>query len=327
MDKSFTHFKAGLSDEESLLWARICWHYFQEGQTQEAIAKHLGLTRMRVNKILNEARANGFVQFSINSPFGFFPQLEDDLAKKFGLDEVIVIPGPAKGGDPRRMVGAAAGAFISDRLASNQTIGITWGGTINAASLAIRKHNRTGNVVISLCGGLESSGYINPYDNAAMFARALNARCYYIPAPMYADDIQLAESLIRSSSVRRVLEQVPQIHMAMLTAIDLTPLSKALEYDVIDQEQWNSLREAGAAGSICGHYLDVNGQLVEHPLNSLAIAPPVEDIKQIQQLVLAAGGAQKADVVLAGLRCGLAHVLITDDQVARELLSRNIADQ
>ena len=320
MGKEHQQGMASLSNEESLQWARICWYYFQEGQTQEAIANQLGLTRMRVNKILNEARSNGFVQFSINSRFGYFPELEDSLAALFGLEEVIVIPSPAEGVDPRRVLGAAAGGYISDHLGVDQSIGITWGGTVNAAALAIRRHNRSGNTVISLCGGMASSGHINPYDNAAMFARALNARCYYIPAPMYADDLELATALMRSASVRRVLEQVPHIHMAMLTAIDLTPQSKALEYGVIDEKQRASLLAAGSAGSICGHYLDMEGRLVEHPLNKLAIAPSTADIKMIPRLVLAAGGAQKVDVTVAGLRSGLAHVLITDEFAARELI-------
>ena len=34
--------------EDSAVVARVCWAYFKEGQTQEAVAQRLGLTRKRV---------------------------------------------------------------------------------------------------------------------------------------------------------------------------------------------------------------------------------------------------------------------------------------
>ena len=54
--------------EDSAIVARVCWAYFKEGQTQEAIAQRLGLTRKRVIRILNDARSSGFVQITITDP-------------------------------------------------------------------------------------------------------------------------------------------------------------------------------------------------------------------------------------------------------------------
>jgi DNA-binding transcriptional regulator LsrR (DeoR family) len=41
---------------DAALTARICWYYFKEGQTQDAIAQRLKTARKRVNRILGEAR-------------------------------------------------------------------------------------------------------------------------------------------------------------------------------------------------------------------------------------------------------------------------------
>jgi hypothetical protein len=49
------------------LAARICWYYFKKRQTQDAIARRLGLTRKRVNRILNDARETEFVQVTIRA--------------------------------------------------------------------------------------------------------------------------------------------------------------------------------------------------------------------------------------------------------------------
>jgi DNA-binding transcriptional regulator LsrR (DeoR family) len=303
------------------LMARICWHYFKEGQTQDAIAQHLQVTRKRVNRIVAEARDTGFVQITINSPVSAFGALESDLAEKFGLRRAIVVPSPIDDGDARPIVGAAAGHYVSEHLPEPGTLGINWGGTINAAAQNLRRRTGGGNRVVLLCGGLAESTRINPYDNAAMVARALNAVCYYVTAPMFADTAALKDALVTSEPVRSVLAMVPRLDMALLAAIDLSEKSKALEYGLINKRVWRSLLSAGAVGDICGNYLDAEGRLIGHDLAARAVSPQLKDLRKISQIVLAAGGLQKLAIIRAGIRAKLCHVLITDEQVARALLA------
>lgn len=305
------------------LMARICWHYFKEGQTQEAIAQRLGLTRKRVNRILNNARASGFVQITINGPEGACPDLEQRLKAQFGLRTVVVVPSPAAGVDVRTVVGAAAGHYVSTQLADGACLGINWGGTINAAAQNLTRRQGRGNTVVLLCGGLAESTRINPYDNAAMFARALDATCYYVTAPMFADSKALRDALAASDAIRRVLGMVRKLDMALLSAVDLSRESKALEYGVISRELRLSLRESGAVGDICGHYLDREGRPVDHPFAERAIHPPLSELRKVPELVLAAGGAQKAPIVRGAIRAGLCHVLITDEAAGTLLLAEN----
>lgn len=301
------------------LVARICWHYFKEGQTQDAIAQRLGMTRKRVNRILNEARASGFVQITINSPVAACVALESRLVARFGLRQAIVVPSPADTVDVRPLIGAAAGQFVSEQLADGASLGITWGGTINAAAHAVARRQGRGNRVVLLCGGLAIGTRINPYDNAAMFARALDATCYYVTAPMYAETRALRDALARSQPVRGVLDMARDLDMALLSAIDLSAGSKALEYGVITREMWRSLRAAGAVGDVCGHYLDADGKPVDHELAGRTINPALADLRRIPTLVLAAGGHQKVAIIRAAIQSGLCHVLITDEAVAAAL--------
>jgi DNA-binding transcriptional regulator LsrR (DeoR family) len=307
---------------EAQLTARICWHYFKEGQTQEEIAQRLGLTRKRVNRILNDARANGFVQITINSPVGACIGLEARLVEAYGLRRAIVVPSPAPGIDVRAMVGAAAGQYVSDQLAPGASLGITWGGTINAAAHSVLHRHGQRNKVVLLCGGLAKSTRINPYDNAAMFARALDATCFYVTAPMFAETRALRDALVTSEPVRSVLEMARRVDIALLSAVDLSQQSKALEYEVITPEDWRSLRDAGAVGDVCGHYLDLDGNRIDHPLAARMINPTLDHLRNIPELILAAGGTQKASIIGGAIRAGLCHVLITDEAAASALLSQ-----
>jgi DNA-binding transcriptional regulator LsrR (DeoR family) len=302
------------------LMARICWHYFKEGQTQDAIAQHLKITRKRVNRLLGEARESGFVQITITSPIGPCSELEARLVASFGLRQAIVVPAPMVDTDVRALVGAAAGQYISDRLPPAGALGISWGGTINAAAQNLKKRMGQNNRVVLLCGGLAESTLVNPYDNAAMMARALDAICYYITAPMFAQSRELRDALVASEPIRGVLGMVPKLDLALLSAIDLSEQSKPLEYGVISRSIWQSLRDSGAVGDICGHYLDADGRTITHPLTTLVVNPSLNDLLSIPELVLAAGGAQKVSIVRAAIRAGLCHVLITDEDAARGLL-------
>lgn len=305
---------------DAALAARICWHYFKEGQTQDAIATRLNLTRKRVNRILGEARERGLVQITIQHPLGIYSELEAGLANQFGLQRAIVVPSPIGDTDVRAMVGAAAGEYVSEHLAPEAALGITWGGTINAAAQNIRRRSEQGNSVVLLCGGLAESASINPYDNASMMARALDARCYYLTAPMFAASAELRQALTESEPVRSVLAMVPKLAMALLSAIDLTEDSKALEYGVISRGDWRSLRSAGAVGDICGHYLDADGNLVQHPLSTRVVNPPLKALQAIPLRVLAAGGMAKVAIIRAAIKAKLCHVLITDENAAAALV-------
>lgn len=311
-----------LAPADAQIMARICWHYFKEGQTQEAIAQRLGFTRKRVNRILNDARAGGFVQITINSPIGACVGLEARLVERFGLSRAVVVPAPEVDVDVRTVVGAAAGQYVSAHLADGAALGITWGGTINAAAQNVLRRQGQGNSVVLLCGGLARSTRINPYDNAAMFARALDATCFYITAPMLAETAELRDALVRSEPVRGVLEMARRVDMALLSAVDLSRQSKALEYEVISREVWRSLRDAGAVGDVCGHYLDAEGKRIAHAIATRMINPPLEDLRKIPELVLAAGGLHKVPIIAGAIRAGLCHVLITDEAAASALLSR-----
>jgi DNA-binding transcriptional regulator LsrR (DeoR family) len=308
-------------DADAALIARICWHYFKEGQTQEAVAQRLGLTRKRVNRILSEARTSGFVQVTINSTAGACVALEAGLVAAYDLARAIVVPTPQAGTDVRAMVGAAAGRYVSERLSADACLGISWGGTINAAAQNVARRHGQRNTVVLLCGGLPKSTRINPYDNAAMFARALDATCFYVTAPMFAETPQLRDLLVASESVRSVLAMARRVDLALLSAIDLTKASKALEYGVISAELWRSLRDAGAVGDICGHYLDAAGRPVAHPVARLTISPALDDLRKIPELVLAAGGAQKAAIIKAAIAARLCRTLITDEAAAAALLA------
>jgi len=303
------------------LAARVCWSHFRDGRTQQEIADHLGLSRATINKIIKEATRSGLVQVSINSDIGPCMELEAALRDALGLREVVVVPAPYDPQDVRRVVGLAAGEYVSTHLRDRQILGLTWGGTVAAAAQALRPRNNAGNVVVSLSGGLHKSTAINPYDNAASFARALDAQCYYMTAPMIVDSSRTRDALLGSKPIAVVLDIARRIDLALLTAVDLSAETRMVDYGVLTPELVSSLVDAGAVGNVCDVYLDARGAVVDHPVNRHTVSVPLDIVRALPHRVLAAGGAEKAPIIFAIVAAGLCDTLITEEVAARQLLA------
>lgn len=306
------------------LIARICWYHFREGQTQQEIADRVGLSRITVNKIINEAREQGLVHISIETSLAPCFQLEASLKSAFNLKDVIVAPSPADEGEVRNIVGLATGDYISRNLQRNQILGLSWGGTIYGAAQSLQRRTNSGNTVVSLSGGLSKSTIINPYDNAAIFARTLGAECHYMTAPMFADDSRMKKMLMSSNSVRALLDVAKRIDLALLTAVDLTSKTWIIKHGVLTPEMLKELVGAGSVGGVCDQYLDKDGRVLKHPINDRTVTVPLEIIRKLPKIVFAAGGAFKVPIIRAILKSGLPHVLITDENAARLLLRKPV---
>jgi DNA-binding transcriptional regulator LsrR (DeoR family) len=70
------------------------------------------------------------------------------------------------GTDVRSFIGAAAARYVAECLPPSGSLGITWGGTINAAAQNLPQRSGDGTRVVLMSGGLAESAPINPYDNA-----------------------------------------------------------------------------------------------------------------------------------------------------------------
>ncbi len=300
--------------------ARICWYHFHDGQTQQQVADRVGLSRATINKVINDARRQGVVRISIDSAVGPCTELEASLRKKFGLRDVIVVPSPADEDNVRHTVGIAVGEYISKTLRPEEILGLGWGGTISAAAQSLTPRKNSGNIVVSLSGGLSRSAVINPYDNAASFAKILDAQCYYMTAPMIADDEATKRALMRSSAIRSVIDKAAKADIALLTTVDLSSRTWIIKHGAITREMLKSLVSAGSVGGVCDQYVDATGRVVDHQINRRAVAVPLSIIRKIPHLVLCAGGSFKVPIIRAALIAKLAHSLITDERAAQGLL-------
>jgi DNA-binding transcriptional regulator LsrR (DeoR family) len=306
-------------DPEQAAMARVAWYYYVEGMTQNEIAERLGMNRIRVNRILAQARECGVVQVRIDSPVHLAE--EQAIEREFGIRKAILVPTPLNHDQLTQSIANAAGAYISDRLKSGMSIGVGWGRTLRFSVNSIERKYLDNISVVSLLGGLTRGSVMNTYETASRMADIFKADCFYIAAPALADT-ETTASLFRSqSSVTDAFDHARRVDIAMISVGSLDVNSTMSKLGLIGQSDIDSLREAGAVGDLCAQWIDVDGNVIDHPVNRRVIALPVADLDHIPLVVLASGGKEKVPVIYGALKRNAIDVLVTDEETGAALLA------
>jgi len=319
---------------EKQLMTRAAWLYYIAGLNQEAASQRMGLSRARVNKLLQQARESGLVSILIDDrELGLLP-VEEAILREFGLDFCRTTPayglsekesGP--GGPledfPFRAVGAATARFLREQLTSNPelTIGTGWGRTLASVSGQFPTMNAQGARFVSLMGSLTANSAFNPFEVVQSFAQVTGGQGFFLPVPFIADSPEDRTVLLSQRIVARPLELARYTDLALLSVGELTEASLLRQQGMITAEELRELHRAGAVGDTNGLFFDRAGRPVDHPLNERTIAAGLQDLARSRAVLLSAG-RPKIEATEALLRSGAIKGLIIDGDSAEALVAR-----
>ncbi len=124
---------------------RAAWIYYIEGKTQNEVASILGMPRVTVTRLLSEARRSGEVKIEVTSPLAGLTGMARALESKFNLTEAVIEPFQDVGGDPTKVITAAAGRVISQLMDNDLMIGGGWGRRRSCATslVSLRRRSRS----------------------------------------------------------------------------------------------------------------------------------------------------------------------------------------
>lgn len=301
------------------LRTRIAWLYHMEGLTQDDIARILGLNRSRVLRILSSARSSGIVEVNVTSPLSNCVRLERSLERRFRLEQAIVVPRPQNARDTSALLGSVLGAFITANLREGLKIGLGWGRTLSASLPSIPQQSVAGVSVTSMLGGLTRVSGANPSEFAWRLADRLSAECYLMAAPVFAPDPRTREALLSHPGIQEVFTRARQLDMAIISAGELSPFSTITDYLLLEPDEIGALEQQGVVGDVLCRFIDIDGHVLDHPLNRRVVAVDPLDLHAARQRVLVSGGWQKYAVIRGAMKLLRPHVLITDELVAERL--------
>ncbi len=294
---------------------RAAWHYYNDGLTQNEVADLLGVSRIKVSRLLEKGRQTGLIELRINAPHAGCLTLQKQLITAFGLVDARVVPS-ANDLPVVPRIGRAAASFLMQKLETNALLAIGWGETVATALRYAAPVFPQNNVsLVSLTGGV--SAYVS---TTGLYGPQSNA--HLIPTPLRVSSQDLAQMLRVEPYVRYVLDMAATARMALTGVGVVSSAATLVRYGYCTSAEIELFARRGAVGDILGYFYDAQGEIIDLDIHRHVVATKVEDLRRIPNRAAAAAGLQKVDAILGLLRGRLANILITDQTTAEELLRR-----
>ncbi len=241
--------------------------------------------------------------------------LGEKIKERFGLREVIIIPGDSLT-DPftRDDLGRAAAEYLRKILYPGCIMAVTGGTTLAAVASMMRDGIDAEDIcIVPARGGLGEDVETQAGSIAAKIAQAIGAqyRLLHIPDNLEASTAEALKKDIHISEVVRTIKSANILIHGIGAAIEMA------EKRGLSAEEIEYLQLHDARGEALRYYYDQTGKVIfEIPGIGLERA----DFNNIGTKVAVAGGSNKAEAIEAVLQSGQENVLITDEAAAHKII-------
>jgi len=300
--------------------ARIAWLYYHQGLTQQEIGDRLGLSRVKVVRLLARARDEGIVQIRVDHPSLRYVELEERLQEAFGLAGAVIVPTGETEEQTREAIGQFGAMYLERTVAPGDAVGTAWGVTLRHVARHLRPRPLSDVTVVQLLGGLHADGLINPLDVARVVAEKFEGRLQMLYTPAIVDTPEIRDALLSDNAIAQTLAAGAAVKKALVGIGDVTDDSSLLRWQALSPAEMSELRRLGAVGDILGRHFDIHGRPVETPLSERTIGISLDALQAIPHVIAVAGGARKVEAIVGALRGGYVDTLITDHRTAKAVL-------
>lgn len=301
-------------DYKNELLIKAAWYYYVNKQTQQKIAELLGISRMKVVRLLDKAEQEGIIKFKINTESLNRMSTCDVLKDRYSLKDIVIVPSMQSATQEEINCSIAVGAadYLSDRLPKDCFINLGYGSTpIKTACNITKAFNYKLNFV-SLTGGV-SIYLLNTHSNIA------EGNLYLIPAPLIASTKELVDALQKEKTVKDIQKMQLAAEYTIIGIGGVNSNATLSTNNLISANELQILKMNGAVGDVISHFIDENGDLISNDFEKTLISTKLENIHKFKNVVAVAAGKEKLLAIRAALRKGLVDILITDEVTANWL--------
>jgi DNA-binding transcriptional regulator LsrR (DeoR family) len=325
MKKPATNRFTRLDTQQMRLITRVARLHHMQGLRQAEIAETLEISQASVSRFLALAEEHGIVRTIVVPPEGLFPELEDGLAKAYGLQAVYVVDITARESGIELILGAAAAQCLAGEVNEGRLLGLTsWSATLREMAKTLPMQNNSGITrVVELLGDLGSPRLQHEAALATQqVARAFDAEAVYLRTPGVMLNADLRKIALADAHVRATLKLMDEVDVAFVgvgPADFHGPLEAADNF--FSAQQLAEVRAAGAVGQLHQRFINTAGEAVPTHLDELVVGITLKQLRKIKRKIVVAGGAAKHAALAAALNGKWIDVLVTDVNSANYLLS------
>lgn len=302
-----------------MLLGRVARMYYELGMTHQEIATALGLSRIRVTRLLAEARAQGVVEITVHSDEPLFADEQRALVERYGLAQAWLSPtlgDPQKDARSFATIGAEAVESVTDGA---RVVALSLSSAVAAVVAAFGDHPRPGVEFVPLGGSTGGRAEAsNPHELALRLAARTGGQAFHVPAPLVAATPEAARLALADPSVSAVMSRAADADV-MISGLGGMSLGEGLLLPSLDEEVRRELTAKGAVGDLAGRYFDRSARAIDGDLDRRVVSLTLDALRRIPRRLVVARGPAKVEPLRAALEGGLVTALVTDVETARVL--------
>ncbi len=302
-----------MDEQTYALATKAAWYYYMEDNTQAQIAEVMGVSRAKVIRLLEEARAQGIVQFSFRKNDSQRVSAEQLLIDRFGLKDAFVVPTPLDSSAINQSIAQGAAHYVSDHLREDGYLNIGYGDTVSRMLGVLAKNREESLNVVSLTGGVS-------YYLPTVGTTAYSMHLFLTPSPLVVSSRQVRDALLDEKSLQDVSTMTEYADMSVVGIGAAVEGATVLRNGILNEGELTVLKMQGAVGDVLNHFMDKDGNLIQTEIEDRVISTDLDKLRQLKNVVGVAGGKDKVTAIKAVLNGGYLNVLITDSDTAAELL-------
>ena len=302
-----------MDEQTYALATKAAWYYYMEDSTQAQIAEVMGVSRAKVIRLLEEARAQGIVQFSFRKNDSQRVSAEQLLIDRFGLKDAFVVPTPLDSSAINQSIAQGAAHYVSDHLREDGYLNIGYGDTVSRMLGVLAKNREESLNVVSLTGGVS-------YYLPTVGTTAYSMHLFLTPSPLVVSSRQVRDALLDEKSLQDVSTMTEYADMSVVGIGAAVEGATVLRNGILNEGELTVLKMQGAVGDVLNHFMDKDGNLIQTEIEDRVISTDLDKLRQLKNVVGVAGGKDKVTAIKAVLNGGYLNVVITDSDTAAELL-------
>ena len=301
--------------------ARAGWLYYIAGNTQDEIARKLGVSRQTAQRLVSMSVTEKLIRVRLDHPIGVCLELAEKVKSAYGIDYCEVVPSDPELNSMTVGVAEAAAADLERYLISSHPVIVAMGTgrMLRAMAEQLTPMECPQHKIVALVGNIAPDGSASLFDVASRVGERVKAPHYPMPLPVIATTIHEKSLLLAQKPLRNVIELAGQADVTYVGIGSVGDDAALLRDGFVKPDEMRAVMRAGAVGEIVGWAYDEKGNLVEGLTNDRVLSVPLAKpaMRKVIGVVMA---ADRIKAVRGALKGKLVNGLITNEAMAAQLL-------
>ncbi|WFF40625.1 sugar-binding transcriptional regulator [Salinicola endophyticus] len=307
---------------EIALMTEIATLYYIEGETQEAIANRLGISRVKAGRLLKRAQGEGIVDVRVRQHPAVSAEIEQALIRRFGIKRALVALDHADPEVQRGNVASLVADHLSRSLSEGAIVAVGMGRNVGAvADNAFEQGQRNCSFVCAIGGSVRAGEYMNPDHICRRLAMKFGGDSETLYAPALVQNLELRDAMYDNPTIRQTLDRARRADFALIGIGDLSENSNMVRMGWFSPQETAEARLSGTVGDMMGYdFIDIYGRPSMTPMQGRVIGLTITDLARIPDVIAIAAENTKAAGILGALRTGVIDTLATSVTNAHTIL-------